>query len=86
MAKIKLEDIKNFLEKENWKVISDSYKNLNTEMTFQCPEGHTVISTWKNLRNKQICPICKNNYYKEQEIKAVKQSSDDDMLGIASNG
>lgn len=71
MAKIKLEDIKTELEKEKWQVISSSYKNLDTDMTFKCPEGHIVISAWKHLRNKRSCPVCKNNYYKEQEIKVI---------------
>lgn len=76
MAKIKLQDIQIELQEENWKVISDAYKNLDTEMTFQCPEGHSVITTWKKLRNKRICPICKANYYKEQEIKAQPKKKD----------
>ena len=53
MAKIRLEDIQVELEKENWKLISDTYNNLDTEMIFQCPEGHTVYSSWKKLRNKK---------------------------------
>lgn len=76
MAKIKLEDIREELKKENWEVISDSYKNLDTDMTFKCPEGHTVISAWKYLRNKRTCPVCKNNYYKEQEEKVIPKKKD----------
>lgn len=71
MSKIKLEDIQTVLKEENWKVLSKEYINLNTDMSFECPEGHTVISTWKRLRNKRDCPVCKNNYYKEQEVKSV---------------
>lgn len=66
MAKIRLEDIQVELEKENWKLISDTYNNLDTEMIFQCPEGHTVYSSWKKLRNKKICPICEQNIYKTE--------------------
>lgn len=76
MSKIKIEDIKLELEKENWKVISNNYKNLDTEMTFQCPEGHTVYNTWKKLRTSRICPICKNNYYKEIDTKPTKKGKD----------
>ena len=59
MAKIKLEDIINELAGEGWKVISTSYKSLDTEMIFECPEGHRVFAPWKKLRTKRECPSCK---------------------------
>lgn len=37
MAKIKLEDIQNELAADGWKVISTTYENLKSEMTFECP-------------------------------------------------
>ena len=37
MAKITLDQIKQELEQEGWKVHSLEYKNLETEMTFECP-------------------------------------------------
>lgn len=71
MAKIKLEDIVLELEKEQWKVLSDKYENLDSEMIFCCPEGHKVTTTWKKLRSKKECPICKANVYKEQDTKII---------------
>lgn len=71
MGRIKIEDIQSSLEKIQWKVISQQYQNLDSEMVFKCPEGHTVYSTWKKIRNKAECPICKNNKYKEQEQKII---------------
>lgn len=59
MAKIRLEDIQNELSAEGWKVISTEYVNLDTEMTFECPEGHRVFAPWKKLRTKRDCPSCK---------------------------
>lgn len=63
MAKIKLEDIINELATEGWKVISEEYTNLDTEMTFECPEGHRVFTSWKKLRSKRECPLCKKNIF-----------------------
>lgn len=71
MGRIKIEDIQSSLEKIHWKVISQQYQNLDSEMVFKCPEGHTVYSNWKKIRNKAECPICKNNKYKEQEQKII---------------
>ena len=59
MAKIRIEDIQNELAADGWKVISTEYNNLDTEMTFECPEGHRVFVPWKKLRTKRECPTCK---------------------------
>lgn len=59
MAKIHIEDIQNELTADGWKVISTEYSNLDTEMTFECPEGHRVFVPWKKLRTKRECPMCK---------------------------
>jgi hypothetical protein len=66
MAKISLDSIKEELEQDGWKVISDTYTNLETEMRFECPEGHAVFAPWKRLRAKRICPTCEANVYKTE--------------------
>lgn len=71
MAKIRLEDVREAVEKEGWKVISKTYENLETEMQFECNEGHIIYAPWKKLRNKIECPICKANIYKNAETKVV---------------
>ena len=71
MAKIKIEDLRAAAENIGWKVISEKYENLETEMEFQCNEGHQIYAPWKKLRNKMECPICKANIYKNAETKVV---------------
>ena len=72
MARITLEDINNSLEPLNWKCVTEEYKNLETIMVFLCPEGHKVHTTWKKLRSKQECPICRNNINKQMaDIRAI---------------
>lgn len=71
MARINLEDIRAELKQDNWKVISEEYINLDTTMTFECPEGHRVYSPWKKIRQKRECPICKETYTKLNELKVV---------------
>lgn len=58
MAFINLTTIQEQLP-EGWKVISTQYKNLDTEMEFECAAGHKVFSTWKKMRSRAECPICK---------------------------
>ena len=74
MAKIKLEDIQNEIGADGWKLISTEYVNLDTEMTFECPEGHRVFMPWKKLRTKRECPTCKQTMVVEQDDKVLPKS------------
>lgn len=73
MAKITIESIQETLNPIGWKVISESYKNLDQEMKFECAEGHKVYSTWKKLRTKITCPICEKNQYKTNDTPILKK-------------
>jgi len=48
----------NHLTEEGWKLISDSYKNLNTELEMKCPEGHTQFITYGQWRKNPVCEKC----------------------------
>lgn len=74
MSRIKLEDLKEALAPLNWKVVSQKYENLDTEMEFMCSEGHNIHTTWKKLRNKIVCPICEKNEYKIQDDKVIPKT------------
>ena len=67
MSKIKLSDIQEAIAPDGWKVISDSYTNLDTEMIFECPEGHRVFAPWKKIRTKRECPTCAKNNLAQQD-------------------
>ena len=69
MGKIKISDIRKELEKDNWNICSKEYVNLDSELVFLCNEGHEVYSTWRKIRNRKDCPICKKNNY---IVKAIK--------------
>lgn len=71
MARIKIEDISNELAADSWKILSTEYKNLDSELIFECPEGHRVYTSWGKLRVKRECPTCRQNVYKEQDTKIV---------------
>lgn len=69
--KIRLEDIRKAAIEQNWEVLSDEYKNLDTEMVFRCNEGHQVYAPYKKIRDKWECPICKENKYKNFDDKII---------------
>ena len=76
MSKIKIEDIRKAAIEHNWTVVSEEYKNLNTDMEFICNEGHNVYAPYKKIRDKWECPICqKNKYFNfDSEIKPKKKN------------
>ena len=74
MAKIKLEDIQNELSADGWKLISTEYVNLDTEMIFECPEGHRVFVPWKKIRTKRECPSCKMKIDIKQDSEVFPKS------------
>ena len=45
--------------------LSKEYHNLDSELVFKCNEGHEVYASWKRMRNKLECPVCKTNVYKD---------------------
>ena len=55
---INIYSVANHLSENNWKLISDTYKNLNTELEMQCPQGHRQIQTYGNWRKHMICQKC----------------------------
>ena len=76
MAKIKIEDIRKAAVNYNWTVLSEEYKNLDTEMAFECSEGHKVFAPYKKIRDKWICPICEKNKYYNFEDKVQPKKRD----------
>lgn len=72
MAKITIESINEELAQTGWKCISTEYKNLDSELQFNCEEGHLVCATWKKIRTKRDCPVCKKNTHKSNDALVVE--------------
>jgi Holliday junction resolvasome RuvABC endonuclease subunit len=76
VARLKLEDVRQEIEAEDWKLLSETYTNLDTDMKFECPEGHAVYTTLKKWRRSKYCPTCADNPLKSLDKHEVgkKQS------------
>ena len=62
-------DIKKFIERNGYKLMSKIYKNANTKLIIKCPENHTFYMTYAKFKIGQRCPYCKPKYSKaEKEI------------------
>ena len=59
MSIIKIDTIREQVAASNWRLLTDVYKSLDTQMEFECPNGHHLFLTWKRARNKLECPLCK---------------------------
>ncbi len=55
---INIYSVANHLEQEGWKLLSDTYKNLNTELEMQCPKGHKQLQSYGNWRKHMLCEKC----------------------------
>ncbi len=73
MARINIESIREALLPDKWELISDSYKNLDTNLEFRCDKGHTVIAPWKKIREARICPTCMRASLKTKQFKNTKK-------------
>ena len=76
MSRIKIEDIQAEIASDNWKLLSDTYENLDKELVFECNEGHKVYAPWKVIRQKRECPICKQNFKKLNDLTIIQKPKD----------
>ena len=76
MSKIKIDDIRKAAIEHNWILLSEEYKNLDSELIFRCNEDHKIYLPYKKVRDKWECPICKQNQYNNfsNEIIPKKKS------------
>lgn len=81
---INIYSVRNHLESEGWKLVSDSYKNLNTELEMICPAGHTQIQTYGDWRKHIQCEQCMaGDPYKVKKNKVpAKQADTVRVLGL----
>ena len=56
--------VKNFIEQNNYKLLSTEYKNAHELLTMKCPNNHIVEINFNNFKNGKRCPEC----YKEERL------------------
>lgn len=77
MPRISIDTIKEEIQPDNWILVSETYKNLNTNLEFKCDKGHTVVAPWKKIRESRICPICMRASLKTKEFKNTKKKKNE---------
>lgn len=82
LAKIKIDDIRKAAIEHNWTLLSEEYKNLDTELQFECNEGHRIYLPYRKVRDKWECPICKQNEYNFTDKIIPKNKSIQRSIGL----
>lgn len=69
-----IEEVRTFLEKERYELISSEYENCtDTELSIRCPKGHEYPSNYNNFQQGRRCPTCK---------KAGTSKPEQELFGI----
>lgn len=77
MSTINVYSVRNALEEEGWKLISDTYKNLKTELEMECPKGHKQTQTYEHWRKYKLCDAClAGDPYKVKKNKVPPKKDD----------
>lgn len=71
MGRITIEMVREELEKNGWKLVSEKYTNLNTELQMICPKGHSVFIPYGQWRKDKSCPICNAAQKNIQKVDEV---------------
>ena len=58
MAKITYEFIKDFVENEEYVLISTEYINAHEKLEMECKENHRCFINWNNFKNGRRCKEC----------------------------
>jgi len=79
--KLTYEQVKSYIENNDYKLLSKEYKNSKTNLSLQCPEGHKFSMPWSSFHTGRRCPICYGNKKKTiEEIKKYIESYDYKLL------
>lgn len=55
---ININYIRDYLQKENYKLLSTKYINAKIKLLVECPEGHQYYVNWDKLKNGHRCVEC----------------------------
>lgn len=55
---INVYSVSNALDEVGWRLVSTTYKNLDTELEMECPKGHVQMRTFRDWRKHPTCDRC----------------------------
>lgn len=87
MNRYSFEYIKKIIEKNDYKVISDYYKNNLQKLILQCPENHIFPMSFKMFNKGHRCSYCANKrQYNIDEVRGFFEEKGYKLLSKEYNG
>ena len=69
------EEIKEYIEQFDYKLLSDEYKNNKSKLLIKCDKNHEFMMRFNNFVNGNRCPYCYGNTkYTYEEVKEYIES------------
>ena len=68
--KITIEQVRLYLEKKGYRLLSTEYLNCKSKLNYECPKGHKDQMSWEKFRAGCRCPRCCG--HKRHTIEQVK--------------
>ena len=59
-VKLTYDYVKNYIKKEGYTLLSDTYKNAFNKLKIKCPKGDEYEVKFNNFQQGQRCPLCFN--------------------------
>lgn len=61
MKKLSYQEVKKYIEENEYSLLSDEYKNNKTKLKMMCPNGHTFEMKFNSYKSGSRCPMCHGN-------------------------
>ena len=84
MIKWNYELVKDFIEKEGYFLLSDSYIKAHDKLTIKCPQGHIFEMSFNNFKRGQRCKQCdilSRRKYSQEEVRYFLEREGYEMIG-----
>ena len=79
--KFTYEEVKEYVESFNYKLLSTEYVRALNKLLFKCPNGHIFERTFAKFKGNKKCPICQGNHvWKYEEVKEYIESFNYELL------
>jgi len=89
-AKKTIPEIKEYMFKESYLLLSEEYISAHKKLLIQCPEGHIFSMAWADFQQGQRCSVCNESKGEKQldiifckyNVPHDKQCTFDDLRGV----
>lgn len=83
-AKLTIEEVREYIENEGYKLISETYVNNKDKLKIKCPNGHYFEMSFNCFKKGYRCKICSDNN-KRNNIKEIKTFIENEDYILLSN-